>query len=243
MEVRVSGGLLGLLIAFVAGLISCLSPCVLPLVPIYITHLGTTGSTADPAVQRRRTLQHALAFIAGFTAVFVLLGISIGLVGAIFQAHLVLLQRASGIVMIAMGLYLVGLVPLPWLLRERTLRGAPVGAGYVRSFSVGTMLSLGWTPCIGPTLGAILTLAATSGTVIRGGFLLFAYSMGLAVPFLLTAMAVAPLQRLLARFKRAGHTVEIVGGVVLIVAGILIFDGLLTRLNSYFQVNGLTPKL
>lgn len=237
-----SGGLIGLLIAFVAGLVSCLSPCVLPLVPIYVSHLSTSGAPTATA-ERRATVQHALAFVAGFTFVFVLLGISVGLVGSLLQAHLVFLQRVSGLVMIGMGLYLVGLLPLPWLMRERTLRRAPVGAGYVRSFSVGTMLSLGWTPCIGPTLGAILTLAAAARTVLQGGFLLLAYSAGLAIPFLLTALALAPLQSLLARFRRAGRTVELVGGVVLIVAGILIFEGLLTQLNSYFQFNGLGPRL
>ena len=238
-----SGGLIGLLIAFVAGIVSCLSPCVLPLVPIYLSHLGTTTMSVDLAVQRRTTLRHALAFVAGFTAVFVLLGVSLGLIGSLFQAHLDLLQRVSGIIMIAMGLYLVGLMPIPLLYRERTLRRAPSGSGYLRSFSVGTMLSLGWTPCIGPTLGAILTLAAASHTVVEGGYLLLAYSAGLAVPFIATALAIAPLQQLLARFKHAGHTIELIGGGVLIVTGILIFDGLLTRLNSFFQLNGLTPKL
>jgi cytochrome c-type biogenesis protein len=238
-----SGGVVGLIIAFAAGLVSCLSPCVLPLVPIYLLHLGTTTASTDLAVQRRATVQHAIAFVAGFTAVFVVLGVSLGLVGSLFQAHLELLQRLSGAVMIGMGLYVIGLLPIPLLSRERTMRRAPVGAGYLRSFSVGTMLSLGWTPCIGPTLGAILTLAAASHTVVEGGYLLLAYSVGLAVPFLGTALAVAPLQRLLARFKRAGHTIELVGGGVLIVTGILIFDGLLTRLNAFFQVNGLAPRL
>jgi cytochrome c-type biogenesis protein len=239
----VSGGPLGLLIAFVAGLVSCLSPCVLPLVPIYVSHLGTTASGTASTGERRTTLQHALAFVAGFTLVFVLLGVSVGLAGSILQSHLVLLQRLSGLVMIGMGLYLLGLLPLPWLMRERTIRRAPLGGGYIRSFSLGTMLSLGWTPCIGPTLGAILTLAAASHTLMQGGYLLLAYSAGLAVPFIVTAIAVAPLQGLLARFRRAGRTVELVGGVVLIVAGVLVFDGLFTQLNSYFQINGLGPKL
>ena len=237
------GGPSGLLIAFVAGLVSCLSPCVLPLVPIYVSQLGTASGGTAVATRRQTTMLHALAFIGGFTLVFIALGVSLGLVGSLLQAHVLLLQRLSGIVMIAMGLYVLGLLPLPWLLRERTLRRAPVGAGYLRSFSVGTMLSLGWTPCIGPTLGAILTLAAASRTVLQGGYLLLAYSMGLAVPFLLTALAVAPAQALLLRFRRAGRGVELVGGVVLIVAGVLIFDGLLTQLNAYFQLNGLAPKL
>jgi cytochrome c-type biogenesis protein len=193
--------------------------------------------------ERRTTVQHALAFVAGFTAVFVVLGISVGFAGSLLQEHLVLLQRISGAVMIGMGLYLLGLLPLPWLLREKTVRLAPAGAGYLRSFSIGTMLSLGWTPCIGPTLGAILTLAATSRTVLQGGYLLFAYSMGLAVPFVLTALALSPLQAFLARFRRSGRAVELVGGLVLVVTGILVFDGLLTQLNSYFQFNGLAPKL
>jgi cytochrome c-type biogenesis protein len=239
----VSGGPLDLLIAFVAGIVSCLSPCVLPLVPIYVSHLGTTAGSAGAAPRRAVTLRHAAAFVAGFTFVFVLLGISIGLVGSLLQSHLLVLQRLSGVVMIAMGLYLVGLLPLPWLLRERAVHRAPVGSGYVRSFSVGTMLSLGWTPCIGPTLGAILTLAAASRTVLVGGYLLLAYSLGWGIPFVLTALALSPVQRMLARVRGAGRTVEIVGGVVLILAGILIFDGLLTQLNSYFQFNGLGPKL
>lgn len=237
------GGVVGLLIAFVAGLVSCLSPCVLPLVPIYLSHLGTSTSSVKLEEQRRITLQHAVAFIAGFTAVFVLLGVSLGLVGSLLQAHLLFLQRLSGLLMIGMGLYLVGLLPLAFLFRERTFRRAPIGAGYLRSFSVGTMLSLGWTPCIGPTLGAILTLAAASHTVLEGGYLLFTYSVGLAIPFLATALAVAPVQRLLAQFRRGGRIVEVAGGAVLIITGILIFDGLLTRLNSFFQLNGFTPKL
>jgi cytochrome c-type biogenesis protein len=211
-------------------------------VPIYVSHLGTTSRDAGGLERRRTTIQHSLAFVAGFTLVFVILGLSVSLVGSILQAHLILLQRVSGVIMIGMGLYLVGLLPLPWLLRERTIRRAPVGAGYLRSFSLGTMLSLGWTPCIGPTLGAILTLAATSHTLVQGGYLLLAYSAGLAVPFIVTAMAVAPLQGILAHFRTAGRTVELVGGIVLIVAGVLIFDGLFTQLNSYFQMNGLGPK-
>ena len=238
-----NAGPIGLLIAFVAGLLSCLSPCVLPLVPIYVSHLGTTSRDLNSVSERRTTLQHALAFVAGFTVVFVLLGLSVGLIGSILQAHMLLLQRISGVVMIGMGLYLVGLLPLPWLMRERTVRRAPVGVGYVRSFSLGTMLSLGWTPCIGPTLGAILTLAAATHTLLEGAYLLLAYSLGLAVPFIATALAVTPLQGLLARFRGAGRTVELAGGIVLIIAGVLIFDGLFTQLNSYFQMNGLGPKL
>jgi cytochrome c-type biogenesis protein len=237
------GGPLGLLIAFVAGLLSCLSPCVLPLVPIYVSHLGTTGTSNAGELGRRTLLLHAMAFVAGFTLVFVILGLSLGAVGTVLQAHLAVLQRLSGALMIVMGLYLIGLIPIPWLAREWALRRTGAGAGYARSFSVGTMLSFGWTPCIGPTLGAILALSAVSRTAVEGGYLLFAYSMGLAVPFLLTALALAPLQRLLSRFRHAGRAVELAGGFVLIVAGVLIFDGLLTQLNSYFQVNGLGPKL
>jgi cytochrome c-type biogenesis protein len=238
----VGAGPLGLLIAFAAGLLSCLSPCVLPLVPIYVSHLGTVGQSGDES-NRRSLVRHAIAFVAGFTLVFVLLGVSLGAAGSLLQAHMLLLQRVSGAIMILMGLYVVGLLPIPWLAQTRIIDRAPLGMGYARSFSVGTMLSLGWTPCIGPTLGAILALAAVSRTVLEGGYLLFVYSMGFAVPFLLTAFAVTPLQRFLQRFQRAGRVVELAGGLVLILAGVLIFDGLLTQLNSYFQVNGFGPKL
>jgi cytochrome c-type biogenesis protein len=236
----------GLLVAFVAGLLSCLSPCVLPLVPVYISHLGTTGRRESPSTEQtpRQTLvQHALAFVAGFTLVFVALGVSAGAIGSLLQAHLLLLQRLSGAAMIVMGISLLGLVRVPWLMREWALRRPPAGTGYLRSFSVGTMLSLGWTPCVGPTLGAILALAAASRTVVQAGWLLFVYSMGLAVPFLLTAMALAPIDALLSRFRRGARTVELAGAIVLIVTGMLIIGGVFTRLNAYFQFNGFAPKL
>ncbi len=238
----------GLLIAFVAGLLSCLSPCVLPLVPIYISHLGTTaGLGREPAKAsvccRQSLLQHAAAFVAGFTLVFVLLGVSAGLLGSLLQAHLPMLQRLSGVAMVLMGLYLLGAVRVPFLMREWTVRRAPLGTGYLRSFSVGTMLSLGWTPCVGPTLGAILALAAASRTVVQGGWLLFVYSMGLAVPFLLAALALAPVEGLLARLRHGTRAIELAGAIVLIVTGMLIVGGLFTQLNSYFQFNGFAPKL
>jgi cytochrome c-type biogenesis protein len=134
-------------------------------------------------------------------------------------------------------------VRMPFLMREWAVRRPPAGAGYLRSFSVGTMLSLGWTPCVGPTLGAILAMAAASRTVVQAGWLLLAYSVGLGVPFLLTALALAPLEALLARLRHGARAVEVAGAIVLIVTGMLIVGGLFTQLNSYFQFNGFAPKL
>ena len=236
-----SGGPFGLLIAFVAGLVSCLSPCVLPLVPIYVSHLGTTGSGATVAARRAVTLRHAAAFVAGFTAVFVLLGVSLGLVGSLLQAHLQLLQRLSGLVMIVMGLYFSGLLPLPWLMRNVPSDVAP-GRGYVRSFSVGTMLSLGWTSLHRTDTGSHSDSGRGVAHGARGGYLLLAYSLGLGIPFLLTALAVTPLQQLLAGFGRWPHRRNC-GRRRSDRCWNPHFNGLLTQLNSYFQFNGLGPRL
>ncbi len=278
------GGPFGFAFAFAAGILSFLSPCVLPLVPAYLAHLtGTAASAQNPsAVDRRRMVTHAAAFVGGFTVVFVILGASVGLLGAIFssdksffiQNHKTLLGEIGGVFLIILGLNLIGVIKIPWLYRTYTLEtatarvpatvgvggsgggaatmtmgggqggtgGAGVGGrawpnafGYAKSFGVGSAFAIGWTPCIGPVLGAILTLSASTASVAKGSYLLLVYSLGLGVPFLITGMAVAPITRFLRRIRGIMPIVEIATGVLVIFVGILVFRGDLATFNGYFS--------
>ena len=176
----------GLLAAFLAGALSISSPCVLPLVPLYLAHLaGVTG--ANQTQQQRRVLVHALAFVLGFGAIFVLLGISLGALGGLFLAYRDTIVRVGGAFMVLLGLQLVGLVHVPFLsgYYHVAVPNAPARAGRLSSsFLVGVSFAAGWTPCVGPVLGAILTLAVSAADPLAAGSLLVAYALGLAVPFL-----------------------------------------------------------
>ncbi|MCX7782909.1 MAG: cytochrome c biogenesis CcdA family protein [Meiothermus sp.] len=208
---------LSLPIAFVAGILSFLSPCVLPLVPTYLLYLGG---------QQGRPLRNAVFFVLGFSAIFFLLGLPFTLLGGLLFEYRDLLGRIGGGVLILLGLYMLGLKP-KWgvNLRYQGPTDRPWGA-----FVLGIVLGLGWTPCIGPILGGILTLTATGG----GVHLLVAYILGLAVPFLLVAFFADRARALLKRAARLSHAVEITAGLVLIAVGILLLTGTYTQLNSFF---------
>lgn len=203
--------------AFLAGVLSFLSPCVLPLVPTYLFYLGG---------ERGRPLFNALFFVLGFGAVFFLLGLPFTLLGGLLFEHRQTLARVGGGVLILFGLYMLGLRPRWGVnLRYEGETGRPWGA-----FLLGATLGLGWTPCIGPILGAILTLTAVGGGV---GFLL-AYILGLAVPFLLVALFAERLKGWLRRAGRLSHYVELLAGVVLLLVGVLLLTGTYTALNTFF---------
>ncbi|GIW29713.1 MAG: cytochrome C biogenesis protein CcdA [Meiothermus sp.] len=208
---------LSLPIAFLAGILSFLSPCVLPLVPTYLLYLGG---------QQGRPIRNALFFVLGFSAIFFLLGLPFTLLGGLLFEYRDLLGRIGGGVLILLGLYMLGLKP-KWgvNLRYQGPTDRPWGA-----FVLGIVLGLGWTPCIGPILGGILTLTATGG----GIHLLVAYILGLAVPFMLVALFAERARAFLRRAARLSHAVEIVAGVVLIAVGILLLTGTYTQLNSFF---------
>ncbi|WP_018466175.1 cytochrome c biogenesis CcdA family protein [Calidithermus timidus] len=208
---------LSLPIAFLAGVISFLSPCVLPLVPTYVLYLGG---------DKERPLVNAAAFILGFSAVFLLLGLPFTLLGSLLFDYREALSRIGGAVMILLGLYMLGLRPR-WgvSLRYTGDTTRPWGA-----FILGIVLGLGWTPCIGPVLGGILTLTATGG----GIHLLLAYILGLALPFFLVAAFTDHLRPMLRRMARFSHGVELAAGVVLLGVGILLLTGAYTTLNSFF---------
>lgn len=228
-------GGVNVLVAFLAGLVSCISPCVLPLAPIYAGNLAG-GTAAVGVADRRAPLLHAAAFMAGFTLFFAALGVSVGLAGYAVRDQLPILQKLGGAFVIVMGLHMSRIVEIPAFYRGFGLDwGARVGTGYLRSFLAGTSISVSWLPCIGPTMGVILTLAITSGTAVQGGVLLLIYSLGMAVPFVAFGAVLSRTPPLLRWMHRHHDAISVVSGIVLIAMGIVLFTGMLQRLNGYFR--------
>jgi len=229
---------LGFVVAFAAGLLSFLSPCVLPLVPSYVGFI--TGMTLPEVSGRRRAaLTHAVLFVAGFSLVFVLLGASATALGRALNHYQVWLQRAGGVLIIFFGLLCLGVFKTGVLNQERRLHVERKPVGYLGSVLVGVAFGAGWTPCIGPVLGGILGLAATSSDVSRGMQLLAVYSAGLALPFLIAAVAVESFLGWFQRFRPYLPWVMRLSGGLLIFVGILMITGEFTRLAGWLQ--GLTP--
>jgi cytochrome c-type biogenesis protein len=259
-------GPFGIVFAFAAGVISFLSPCVLPLVPAYLAHLTGLGSAAPEAtVSRRETMTHAAAFVLGFGSVFTVIGASVGLAGGLIRDELPTIEKIAGVFLIVLGLNLMGVIRIPWLYRTYQLSAGSGSAStpslayaeaspststvsstptltmrstalsYSRSFGFGGAFAVAWTPCIGPVLGTILTLAAASSTVDQGAYLLLAYSAGLAVPFLIAGYALSSVTATLRRFHRLLPALEIGTGALIVVVGVLVFLNEFTSLNQYFD--------
>ena len=231
------GQSLGVLVAFSAGLFSFLSPCVLPLFPSYIsfiTGMSVSDLTADlTAVARRRVLLHSVAFVLGFSLVFIALGASFSAAGQFLLDYRDAIRRVGGVLIVIFGLYIAGVLKLAlfgrtaqWQIREKP-------AGYVGSLAVGITFAIGWTPCVGPILGAILSLAGTAETVQRGVGLLVAYSAGLGVPFLLSAVALGAFLKFFRRYRPFIPVVERAAGVLLVVVGVLVFTNYYVVLNAW----------
>jgi cytochrome c-type biogenesis protein len=225
----------GILAALAAGIVSFLSPCVLPLVPGYLSAVtGVSASELEDA-SWRRVLGPSLLFVASFSAIFILLGLTATGLGSTLQDHKETLTKISGALIIAMGLLFVGSLFITRLNREwhvdalleRAGRGGPIVAG--------AAFAIAWTPCIGPTLGAILSAASLSDSAARGAFLLAVYSAGLAIPFIATALAFSQMTSAFAVVKRHYQAIVAVGGLILIAMGVLILNGELTRLNIEVQ--------
>lgn len=224
--------------AFIAGLFSFLSPCVLPLIPSFITYITGLSFSEIQAEHpthevRKQTILHTLLFIAGFTFVFVLLGASATFIGGFLQEHMDIIRKVGGVLIIIFGVHVTGLVPINLLLGEKRVTVHRKPAGYLGSFVVGVAFAAGWTPCIGPILASILMVAATEGTVSRGVLLLFIYSMGLAIPFFLSSLAMHQFLTVFNRFKKHIRIFEIVTGVFLIIVGIMIFSNYLSVLSRF----------
>ncbi len=256
-------GGISIFLAFFAGLLSIASPCILPLIPAYLGYLtgasldgpsteaGAGGSTrvtaaavATPGhgragsgnVARPSPFLHALSFTSGFSLVFILFGISLGIIGFFLRDQQDIIFKVSGGTLVILGLHLAGVITIPFLEAERRLDvGSGAKIGYARSFVVGSTFSAGWSPCIGPTLGAILALAVSSGTVAQAGVLLFAYAAGLAVPFLAMGAAYGTVKPVYNYAKRYLGYVNFASGALIIVVGVLIFTDSLINLNTLFN--------
>lgn len=216
-------------VAFIAGVLSFLSPCVLPLVPTYMAYIGGSGGA-----KRALLLRNALLFILGFSLVFVAMGASASALGSLLREQRVLLMTVGGLLVIAFGLVMLGVIRIPLLYRD-TRR--PLGEGHDPqtawgAMALGSAFAFAWTPCIGPVLGAILALAGTSGTLASGVGLLAVYSLGLALPFLIAALALEPFLRASHRLRPYLPWFERGAGVLLIVVGVLMVTGYFAALNN-----------
>lgn len=230
-------GTLSFGLAFVAGLVSFLSPCVLPLVPSYVTFV--TGMTLDELTTtgrhaaRRRAAVHALLFVLGFSLVFVALGATATALGATLRRALPLLQQVGGVVIAAFGLSLLGVLRLPALMRDRRVHLASRPAGLAGSVLVGVAFGAGWTPCIGPVLASILLYAGMEATMTRGLLLLVAYSLGLGIPFLVAAVGLNWYLAGARRVMRWLRPLELGAGALLVVMGVLLFTGHFAVVSSF----------
>jgi cytochrome c-type biogenesis protein len=218
-------------LAFGAGVLSFFSPCVLPLVPVYLASVcGTEILEAEAKRARFTILWHSLSFVLGFTIVFVALGAAAGLAGFAIGSQPIIL-KIGGVLLILFGLFLLASLKFPWLNYEKRISPSlSTTTGYLRSLLLGAIFSLAWTPCVGPVLGSILTLAWGSETVWRGAYLLAAYSLGLGIPFLVIGFAFDFFRPLLRRLHRYSLWTYLFSGVLLIVVGILILTNTLSWL-------------
>lgn len=237
--------LLAVPVAVIAGLVSFLSPCVVPLVPGYIAYVtGLSGADLDDATRRHRgrVLAGSLLFVLGFSAVFVSYGVLLGEIGSHLSAHSAVVNRILGVLLIGFGLAFLGFVP--GLQREVRFHRLPA-AGVVGAPIVGVLFGVGWTPCIGPTLGAVQTLAYTNASAGRGALLTLAYCLGLGIPFVLAALAFRYAIGALAAVRRHFGLVTKIGGGLLILVGVLLVSGLWTTMVGHLQhyINGYSTAL
>jgi cytochrome c-type biogenesis protein len=222
-------------VAFLAGLLSFLSPCVLPLVPAYLGFI--TGMSLDEiqdVPSRRAVLVPALFFVLGFSMIFLLLGASATLIGQVFRQYQDWIARIGGVVIVLFGLHLVGAFRLTPLLREKRLHLASSPKGYLGAAGAGLAFGAGWTPCIGPVLATLLTWAAVRETMWSGMLLLVGYSLGLAIPFILVALGTGYFLRVSKKYRHLIPTMEKASGGLLIVVGVLLLTGRFTALAAFF---------
>jgi cytochrome c-type biogenesis protein len=225
--------------ALIAGLLSFLSPCVLPLVPPYLCFLGGTtfdqlaGEDETPAHVYQTVVLSSVAFVLGFTTVFVILGATATVLGQLVIANLPLLAKIAGVIIIIAGLHFLGVFHIPILHREARYHADTRPAGLVGAYVIGLAFAFGWTPCIGPVLGAILAVAAGEDSVRQGVSLLFVYSLGLGIPFILAAVAIRPFMSALQRFKGHLAIMEKVLGAFLVLTGILFLTNSITLIAGW----------
>lgn len=228
-------------LAMLAGLASILSPCVLALLPAYVSYLGGRSVSAAGQVVENRwvTFSHGLAFVIGFSIVFIILGAAASLLGAVLYDLRTWLAKIGGVVVVIFGLHTIGIINIPFLDYDIRKHERPdPSLGLLSSALMGVFFSAGWAPCVGPVLGAVLTLALSSANLKLGVILMTAYSVGLAIPFLLTALGIGRLTEMLRRHTQAVHYISIATGALLILVGVMLFSGTLEQLARFgFFVN------
>ena len=227
---------IGLGLAFLAGLASFLSPCVFSLVPAYVGYLGGRSivSAEDESFNRWVTFSHGVAFVLGFSMVFILLGVAASALGGLLYDLSIWIAKIGGVVVIILGLHLIGIIRLKFLeydLRPQTTPDR--NRGYAASAMMGVIFSAGWSPCVGPILGAILTLALNGGSIARGVSLLTAYSAGLAIPFLLAALGIGWVTMILRKYGKIMRYTEIAMGVILVIVGAMLILGTFQQLSRF----------
>ena len=229
-------------LAFLAGLASFLSPCVFTLVPAYIGYLGgrAAGGEAN-ANQRWITFTHGLAFVLGFSIVFITLGMAVSVAGQLLYDLRIWLTKIGGIIVIIFGLHMIGVFRIPFLEYDTRIQSLPDRKwGYLSSALLGVVFSAGWSPCVGPVLGSILTLALNGGDIGLGTRLLTAYSAGLAIPFLVAALGIGWVSTILRKYSKTMRIVEIVMGVILVLVGIMLFSGtfeIIAQQGQFFWID------
>lgn len=224
-------------LAFLAGLASFLSPCVFSLVPAYIGYLGGRAAGGEATESNRFvTFTHGLAFVLGFSAVFITLGVATSAFGRLLFDLRFILAKVGGIVVIIFGLHMIGLFRIPFLEYDTRVHTMPDRKwGYLSSALMGVFFSAGWAPCVGPVLGAILTLALNGGSISTGVSLLSAYSAGLAIPFLIAALGVGWVSLTLRKYGKVMHYIEMAMGVLLVILGVMLFAGIFERIAQQAQ--------
>lgn len=230
----------GIIAAFIAGLLSFLSPCVLPLIPSYISYItgitfGELTQEAPPKRVRLLTAAHSLLFISGFTLVFMLLGLSLTVAGGLISQHRQVISKIGGVIIVIFGLGITGVLNLAFLQKEKKVEIKSRPVGYFGSFLIGATFALGWTPCVGPLLASILLLSSTEKEVIRGAGLLFSYSMGLALPFFISSILINNFLVYFKALKRYLRVISVITGIFLIAVGVMIFTNSFGTLAGYAE--------
>ena len=235
---------ISLFIAFAAGLLSFVSPCVLPLVPSYVSYItGLTLEELTSETERTRVratiVLNSLLFIGGFSAVFIAFGASASLAGQLLLTYQDFIRKLGGVLIVVFGLYVMGLLKLKFLMTEKRIHFTSRPAGYAGSFLVGVAFAAGWTPCVGPILGTILLYASTTDSMLTGVKLLTSYSMGIALPLFITALAIDSFLNYFKKIKGYMYSISVVSGVFLVLVGVMIYTNSLTLLTSALERNGI----
>lgn len=222
--------MLSLLIpSFIAGLLTFLAPCTLPLVPAYLAFISGSSSSG------RKIFLNAIFFVIGFSVVFIFFGLLAGVMGGLLSEFRIWISRIGGAVIILFGLFMLGIVKISFLATEKQLSGKSpfINGTYLNSLTLGIIFGAGWTPCVGPILGSVLFLASQTATAFQGGFLLAVFSLGLAIPFLLIAVSLESAEKYIMKFSKYLRVVNIIGGIFLIILGALLLSGRMGLLTEY----------